>query len=255
MGLFLQCGHSVARVVKRPALAVVVCTLLATFAASTASAQVAAGSVTALTGTAQLQRGTSTSNAAVGMQVQIGDRLTTEANSSLTITLTDASKLELGESSALAIDEHVLGAGGSRVSTKVSLFSGLVHSFVNLTATGAPNFEVHTPNAVAAARATDYATGYEEGVERAGYGGCNRFTDIAVYHGTTGISQKATPNIPEVPVPEGYETTVPCSMPPLAPGPIGMTGASSTGGVAAKAGGGGAPAPIGAPPPACPSCL
>ncbi|HYL27479.1 MAG TPA: FecR family protein [Candidatus Nitrosotalea sp.] len=214
-----------------------------------------------MTGTAHLTRGTATSNVNPNLLVQTGDRLNTDAGSGLTITLTDASKLQLGESSVLAIDQHVLGPNGGRESTRVSLFSGLVHSFVNLTATGAPNFEVHTPNAVAAARATDYATGYQEGNTREGYSGCNRFTDVAVYKGTVGIRQAATPNAPEVSVPEGYETTVPCGMSPLTPGPIGMTGASSISGAAAGGGGGGAgigalaPAPIGAPPPSCPVCV
>ncbi len=245
--------------------------LLIALTAAHASAQTVAGSVTELTGTAYLQRGTARSGVTLNMLVQTGDRLNTDSNSFLTITLTDASKLQMGESSVLVIDEHVLGAGGGRARTQVSLFTGFVRSFVNLTAGGSPNFEVHTPNAVAAARGTDFATGYEEGSTRPGLTGCNRFTDVAVYDGVVGLSQPGVPNAPEVSITAGYETSVPCGLSPLSPGPLGFTGASTTssgghaagGGGAGGGGGGGAgggpigvtsPPTVGAPPPSCPPC-
>ncbi len=219
---------------------------------ATVSAQTAAGSITELTGTAHLQRAGATSIATLNMLVQAGDRLNTDASSSLTIVLTDASRLQLDESSSLVIDEHVLGPGGGRAVTKVSLFNGFVRSFVNLTAGGSTNFEVHTPNAVAAARGTDYLTGYMPGSTRIGFAGCNRFTDVAVYEGTVGLSQAATPNGVEVPITAGYETSVPCGLAPLAPGPLGLTGAFGGSGSAGNHVL--APAPIGAPPPSCPPC-
>lgn len=250
----------------KPVPVVLFALVLALQGVSVALAQTVAGSVTALTGSAQLLRAGTTSNVAQAMAVQVADRITTAPASHLTITLTDASKLDLGESSTLAIDEHVLGAGGGRVSTKLSLFSGFVRSLVNLTASGSPNFEVHTPNAVAAARGTDFATGYQEGLSRPGYSGCNRFTDVAVYKGLVGLTQTTTPSAIEQIIPEGYESSVPCGLPPLPPGPLGMTGASSVaaaaaGGHAGGAGGAGAlgaggvgisPPPVGAPPPICP---
>jgi hypothetical protein len=129
---------------------------------------------------------------------------------------------------------------------------------VNLTSSGSPNFEVHTPNAVAAARGTDFATVYQEGTTRPGFTGCNRFTDVAVYQGTVGLSQPAIPGSPEVQVAAGYETSVPCGEPPLGAGPLGLTGANTSGHGGAGGGAAGigalAPAPIGAPPPSCPGC-
>jgi hypothetical protein len=186
------------------------------------------------------------------MAVQTNDRLTTDANSGLTVTLTDGSKLMMSESSVLVIDEHVTGPGGARLRTKVSLFNGLVRSIVNLTSGGLPNFEVHTPNAVAAARATDYETSFQQGETRPGFTGCNRFTDVAVFKGAVGLTQLANPTA-EVTVPEGYETTVPCGLPPLSPGPLGMTGANSTSS-GASARNAAVPA-IAAPPPSCPVCI
>jgi ferric-dicitrate binding protein FerR (iron transport regulator) len=219
-------------------------------------AQTVAGSIAELTGTAHVQRGGITSLVTLNLPVQIGDHLTTDADSSLAIVLTDASRLELGESSTLVLDQHLLGPGGGRASTKVSLFGGFVHSVVNLTAGGSPNFEVHTPNAVAAARGTDFNTGFQQGATRPGYAGCNRFTDVAVLEGTVGVSQPAVPAAGEVPITAGYETTIPCDEAPLAPGPLGLTGAIATSGRGGNGGGIGvlAPAPVGAPPPSCPVC-
>jgi hypothetical protein len=55
---------------------------------------------------------------------------------------------------------------GHGVSTKVTLLGGLVRSFVRVAAGGALNFEVHTPNAVAAARGTKFDVAYEKGQAR-----------------------------------------------------------------------------------------
>ena len=78
------------------------------------------------------------------------------ANSRVTITLTDNSKLELDESTSLVIDQQMVTANSRN--TKLSLFSGLVRSFVSYSSSPTPNFEVHTPNAVASARGTEYDT-------------------------------------------------------------------------------------------------
>jgi ferric-dicitrate binding protein FerR (iron transport regulator) len=62
--------------------------------------------------------------------------------------------LELNDSSTLVLTENILRPDGSRASTKVTLLSGLVRALVRVSAGDAPNFEVHTPNAVASARGT-----------------------------------------------------------------------------------------------------
>jgi ferric-dicitrate binding protein FerR (iron transport regulator) len=251
----LDRSRPAARYSARAALLFAIAIASAPLTAAIGRAQTVAGSIAALTGTAHVQRGSATSLVTLNMPVQVGDRLNTDADSSIAIVLTDATRLELGESSALAIDQHLLNPGGGRASTKVSLFGGFVRSIVNLTAGGSPNFEVHTPNAVAAARGTDFDTGFAEGATRPGYAGCNRFSDVAVLEGTVGVSQAATPNVGEVTVTAGYETTIPCGLAPLAPGPLGLTGAATTSG---HGGGGGigviAPVPVGAPPPSCPVC-
>lgn len=209
-----------------------------------------AGSISSATGTVQLQRGATTTNVTPGMAVNVGDRLITGSNGRATVTLSDGSQLELGNSSNLMIDAHTLAPAGGRASTRVSLFSGIVRSVVDATG-GAPNFEVHTPNAVAAARGTRYDTAYTEGTSRPSYGDCRRFTDVSVYEGLVAFSNPAAAAGGGVEVPAGYEATVPCEQNATLPGPLGMTGA--TGGFGGP-GGNPAGGVGGVPPPACPVC-
>ena len=115
-----------------------------------------AGSVTSLIGDVRIERAGTTVPATPGTAIDVRDRIVTGPKSRATITLTDSSKLELDESSSLVIDEQVVGTNTRK--TKLSLFSGLVRSFVSYTSSPTPNFEIHTPNAVASARGTEYDT-------------------------------------------------------------------------------------------------
>ena len=118
------------------------------------------------------------------------------------ITLTDGSQLELGESSNLVIDNHALAPTGGRAATQVSLFGGVLRSVVNATG-GPPNFEVHTPNAVAAVRGTRFDTVYIEGESRPTFGDCRKFTDVVVYEGVVSVRNPGAATGEEIPA--GYE--------------------------------------------------
>jgi hypothetical protein len=220
-------------------------------AALSAYAQSAAGTVTAIHGQVQDQRSGAPINLAQGSQVFVSDRITTGPSSTATIILTDQSQLDVYPSTTIAIDQHLVGAGG-RTSTYISLAQGFLHSFVHLVSVGnPPNFEVHTPNAVAAARGTRYDTRYSGGTVRADQPSCSDFTDVAVQEGTVEVTSAANPNAPGVMVAAGYTTSVPCALPPLPVAPLGTTG---RGGVAGFTGvppsvGGSAPPPQLPPPP------
>jgi hypothetical protein len=125
--------------------------------------QTPAGSVSAVTGAVSLERAGASIPAIFGTAVQVGDKFTTGPNSRVTIKLTDGSQFELNESSTLVLTEDTLNPDGSRASTKVTLLGGLVRSLVHFAPAGAPNFEVHTPNAVASARGTMFDVSYHEG--------------------------------------------------------------------------------------------
>ena len=128
--------------------------LLAIFAlvsANDARAQAPAGRVTSLTGDVHIERAGTTVPATIGMGLIEHDRVVTAANSRVTITLTDDSKVELDESTSMVIDQQLVTS--SSRSTKLSLFGGLLRSLVSHMA-GTTNYQVYTPNAVASARGT-----------------------------------------------------------------------------------------------------
>ncbi|HJU29264.1 MAG TPA: FecR family protein [Candidatus Binataceae bacterium] len=134
--------------------------------ASSAYAQSRAGTVTNLSGSAQITRAGRSFAAVYGAPIDVGDNIATASGGNITITLTDGSQIELSGDSKLVIQENQLNAAGVRQSTKLGLLQGLVRAVVRVTAGTPPNFEVHTPNAVASARGTIFDVSYEKGVAR-----------------------------------------------------------------------------------------
>lgn len=203
-----------------------------------------AGTVSVVSGTVQLQRGAATIPVTLGMPVEVGDRITTGDDGHVVVLLTDQSTLELSDSSNMIITQH---AGAA---TQVNLASGVVRSLVNRTVgAAAPNFEVHTPNAVAAARGTTFDTAYTSNVSRPTFGNARNFTDVSVYDGSVDVANAANPTV-FVNVPAGYESTVAGTNNATSPGPLGMTGATSF-----TTPGGTLTAVAAVPPPSCPVCM
>ena len=149
--------------------------------------------------------------------MSIGDRVTTGPGSRVTITLSDGTQLGLSESSSLVVADSRLDASGHRAHTEIDLIRGMLHSLVRHTEGNAPNFEVHTPNAVAAARGTNYDTDYVEGEKRKGHDDCGKFTDVRVYDGVVEVWNTSEP-ANSVKVKKGHKTVVPCGYLPDPPG-------------------------------------
>ncbi len=192
-----------------------------------AQAQTIAGSVTALSGTASLQRAGNRIDVAIGTVVDIGDQITITSGH-LAITLAGGSVLKAGSASVLTIDEQLLGADGAATSTKIGLLAGVLRSIVKHTSSGSPpNFQIHTPNAILSVRGTKFDTAYSDGAHRYGFGEITRFTDVKTYEGSVGAQNAALPSSSETMIDAGYETTIPGDSPPLSPGPLGMTGIPS----------------------------
>ncbi len=198
-----------------------------------AGAQVIAGSVTSLSGSATLQRAGTGMAITIGMTVMVADELIVSESAKVTITLTDGSLLEAGSSTTIVIDQQLLESGGVRSSTRVRMLAGILRSVAKHSSHGnLPNFEVHTPNAILAARGTTFDTAYTQGQSRFGFGGCTQFTDERTHRGVVGVRNAASPDAAEVSVPAGYEATIACGAAPLSPGPLGMTGIPMSGGAA-----------------------
>lgn len=215
--------------------------ILLSLGAGVARAQTVAGSISAVSGGVTIVRAGGSSAATYGEKVNVGDRLITAANGNVTITLTDGSQMELAESSTLTLDENTLTPGGQRQSTRVTLIDGLLHSLVRVTPGTPPNYEVHTPNAVASARGTSYDVDHATGVQDKNYPNCTEFSHVAVFEGTVEVSNPTNPSAPPVQVKSGQKVTIPCGGAPLfgaagmsaaTMGAIGALGALGAGGVA-----------------------
>jgi FecR protein len=220
-------------------LFIVLLVTLMLISASDALAQTPAGSVTSITGDVHIERAGTTVPATIGMGLIEHDRVVTAANSRVTITLTDNSKLELDESTSVVIDQQLVTS--SSRSTKLSLFGGLVRSLVSHTA-GTTNYQVYTPNAVASARGTQFDAGTgtqppsgssEE--EKKKYKDCRRFSQISVYEGTVEVTNTTNPGAGSVQVPAGNKTLVVCGFAPLAPSPLGAAAATTAAATTAAA--------------------
>jgi ferric-dicitrate binding protein FerR (iron transport regulator) len=195
--------------------------LLVACLSGVAAAQVTAGSITQLEGTATVTRGGHSMPAKLALAIDVGDALATAGHSSLTVTLKDGSRLMLSESSSFVLDRATFGL--KQVSI-VDLLRGHLRSVVKFVARrlATPVFEVHTPNAVAAVRGTDFETAFIEGKPCPGFPRCLRYTDVGVYKGVVEVRNPTSREPTRVRVTAGYETTVPCELPPASPGPLGM---------------------------------
>jgi len=183
-----------------------------------AASQVIAGTIKELRGATEVQRNGRSIAATPAMPILVGDKLETARQSSVTIELIDGSQLILSEASSVILDRAITRVADSTI----ELFKGKLRSVVNIVAGKLPEFEVHTPNAVASVRGTDFATEYIDGKPCPGFPQCLRYSDIGVYKGIVEVRNPTSSKPISVRVGAGYETTVPCELPPANPAPLGI---------------------------------
>jgi ferric-dicitrate binding protein FerR (iron transport regulator) len=187
---------------------------------SPARADETAGSITAIRGAARVYRNVKQLAATVGMLVLLGDKIETLAASELTLVLSGGTELKLSESSTMTIDQNV--ASQPAIRSTVGLIVGKLRALVNATAARSVDFKVHTPNAVAGVRGTDFEIAYIEGKPCPAQPTCLRYTTVGVYQGTVVVSNPTSPpGSAPVTVTAGYQTTIPCETPPTGPSPWG----------------------------------
>jgi len=205
---------------------------------SFAQTPAAAGSVSAVHGKVTIARTGKTLVAAYGTPVQVGDQILTASGSNVTVTLADGSQLGLEESSTIVVDRNDLNPDGSRAATSINLLGGMLHSVVRHAPGNAPNYQVYTPNASAAARGTDYDTDYQKGVEDKDDKGCREYTDVSVNEGVVEVTNTKNPNAGSVKLKKGQKTRIRCAEAvPLSPSPaaiaaigaLGLAGSTAVG--------------------------
>jgi hypothetical protein len=207
-----------------------------TASAPAAHAQSTVGTITQLAGTANIQRAGATIAAAPNMPIMLHDRIATNPNASLTISLVDNSSLQLGSASTLVIDSSVM-VNGVGAPSKVGLLQGDLHSLIVGAMKGSSTtFEVNTPNAIGAVRGTDFQM-HTDNNGRQGYPDCFQFTDLSVDDGTVQFCNTATP--PECKdIKKGEHSTMACGgFAGGSAGGLGVVGGTAVGvGLAAGAG-------------------
>ena len=192
----------------------------------TAFAQAPVGEVTSIKGVAKLRRGGSEINLAPSMPIEIRDTLSTAAKAELTVNFHDGSKLILSESSSYTIERYEITI--ARRQASIGLWSGHIRALVEFGAGFRPDFEVRTPNAIAAVRGTEFETAFIEGRPCPEDRTCLRYTTVGVFHGVVSVANILNP-ARAVQVTEGYETTIACESPATSPAPLGMNEMSAPG--------------------------
>jgi len=201
-------------------VAITLLSVILTSRCSLAFALDAVGEVTGLTGVANIERDGSEFAAALSMPIQIHDRLITIGKAQLTVTFHDGSKLILSETGTYSIDQYAI-TSTTRTEASIALWAGHLRAIVNVISGGAPNFQIHTPNAIAAVRGTEFETAYIKDRPCPEDRSCMRYTTVEVFHGVVAVANSTNP-ANAIQVNEGYETTVACESPATSPAPLGM---------------------------------
>ncbi len=113
-----------------------------------------AGRVTRLRGTAVLVRGGEASGLAVGVEVQVADRVVTHAASRVEVTLSDGTLVVLGPGTDVAVAAFAADDIGGRSNGTLSMLSGILRALVSPSGMGG-GFSVEGRLAVASVRSTE----------------------------------------------------------------------------------------------------
>ena len=182
----------------------------------------AVGFIKQVNGTVTVLRSGHHFNAARSAPVLLHDKFTTSRRSSIEIALNTGGELDMSESSSLEIDQYIFNSITGANSTLIDLLVGKLRSIVPF-ASGKTDFKLRTGNAICGVRGTEFETAYIVGKPCPGFPKCLRYTDVGVGHGTVEVRSTTNPTAKPVSVTAGYETTVPCEIPPSSPSPLGAS--------------------------------
>jgi len=102
------------------------------------------GSVTQVSGSAQIERGDATLAAQQGTPLMVHDKVTTQPGASVTLGFVDGSSLALSSGTSVAVGDSNT-VNGQTIASRVTLISGDIHTIVP-DKTGQPRVEVNTGN-------------------------------------------------------------------------------------------------------------
>jgi len=141
----IESGIDVRRTTRRSVALAVASAMLGLLASTAVSADDSVGTVTQVSGSAQIQRGGATLPAQQGTPVKIHDTVTTQPDGSVTLGFGDGSSMALSSNTSIAI-EDTAAMNGQMVPSRVTLINGDIHTIVPDKAGQPHSIEVNTPN-------------------------------------------------------------------------------------------------------------
>jgi hypothetical protein len=142
----IESGIDARRTTRRSVTLMLAAVALGLLASTTARADDSVGTVTQVSGSAQIQRAGATLPAQQGTVVKVHDTVTTQPDASVTLGFSDGSSMALSGNTSIAIADTA-AANGQMVPSRVTLISGDIHTIVP-DKTGQPHsIEVNTENA------------------------------------------------------------------------------------------------------------
>ena len=191
-------------------------------ATPSANAEGPVGSITELKGHAVVRRPGQQLDAARSMPVLRNDEIVTDPGGGVTVSLLNGSRLTVGESTSIVIDKSIV-TQDQRARSRIHLVLGRLRAVVEAVGGTSADFKIHTKNAIAASRGTDFEVDFIEGKPCPQQPSCLVYTTVGVYKGTVEVTNPTSPpGASPVNVTAGYQTNVPCETPPSSMAPWGI---------------------------------
>jgi len=139
--------------------------LLLLIGAASAQAQSEIGTVAAVVGNLQIERGGSWQKASIGVPVFTGDRLRTGSHDRAKIVFADDSVLNLASDTEITLNKEVFDPDVHRFQSLLGIVKGKVRAWVSEYYKQARSrYEVETPTAVAGVRGTEFIVVFDPAI-------------------------------------------------------------------------------------------
>jgi len=168
------------------------------------------GTVAAVEGMAEIERGGVRTAAQNGAAIALGDALSTGRPGHLRIVFEDDSLLTLDDDSRVTVDEHVFDPGASgNVRSLLGLVRGKVAAVVSdYYHQAGTRYEIKSRNAVAGVRGTEFSMSYDPQRD---------VTDVVGINGVVSVHSAVDPSAPGILVTASETTSVVAAEPPSLP--------------------------------------
>jgi hypothetical protein len=168
------------------------------------------GTIAAVEGVAEIERGGARAPAENGAMIALGDQLWTGRPGRLRVVFQDESLLTLDDDSHVSVDEHVFDPGATgKTRSLLGLLQGKVAAVVSdYYHQPGTRYEIKTPNAVAGVRGTEFSVRYDANAD---------VTDVLSINGVVSVHSAVDPSAPGILITANEATSVVAAEPPSQP--------------------------------------